>query len=159
MRIPVENGTQIKRFSKAKEKICGQPIPVTTETQIKKQINKPWTVPILIPNEKRRIGSKEMIRKTKKDRKEWNLKNREMESVATGNIGNIKTTSTDNSQNTNWSALEHGMDARIGKSNSLMRPSNTALSHPSASRLLSYAIEGCPANCGENWKLMAVCSY
>ena len=94
-----------------------------------------------------------MIRKTKKDRKEWNLKNREMESIATGNIGNIKTTSTDISQNTNWSALEHGMDARIGMSNSLMIPSDAALSHPSASRLLSYAIEGCPANCGENWKL------
>ena len=69
-KIPVKNDTQIKRFSKAKEKICGKSIPVTTETQIKKQINKPWTVPILIPNEKKRIGSKEMIRKTKKDRKE-----------------------------------------------------------------------------------------
>ena len=45
------------------------------------------------------------------------------------------------------------MDARIGKSNSLIMPSDAALSHPSASRLLSYAIEGCPANCGENWKL------
>ena len=44
MRIPVENGTQIKRLSKAKEEICGKSIPITTETQIKKQINKPWTV-------------------------------------------------------------------------------------------------------------------
>ena len=87
------------------------------------------------------------------------MKNREMKSVATGNIGNIKTTSTDNNRNRNWSALEHGMDARIGKSNSLMIPSDAALSHPSASRLLSYAIEGCPANCDENWKLMTVCSY
>ena len=105
MRIPVENGTHIKRFSKEKEEIYGESIPVTTDTQMKKNIKKPWTVPILIPNEKKRIGSKEIIRKTKKDRKEWNFKNREMESVATGNIGNIKTTSTDNSQNTNWSAL------------------------------------------------------
>ena len=94
-----------------------------------------------------------MIRKTKKDRKERNLKNREMKTVATDNIGNIKTTTTYNSPNRNWSALEHGMDARIGKFHSLMMSSDAALSHPSTSRLLSYTIEGCPANCGENWKL------
>ena len=82
-----------------------------------------------------------MIRKTKKDRKERNLKNREIETVATDNIGKIKTTTTYNSPNRNWSSLEHGMDARIGNFHSLMMPSDAALFHPSTSRLLSYTIE------------------
>ena len=65
-KIPVENNTQEKRLSKTKEKIYRQSIPVkATETQDKKQINIPWTVSILIPNEKKRIGSKEMVRKVK----------------------------------------------------------------------------------------------
>ena len=45
------------------------------------------------------------------------------------------------------------MDKRIGKSDSLMIPSGEALVHPSASRLVEYAMDGCPADCGKDWEL------
>ena len=34
-----------------------------------------------------------------------------------------------------------------------MIPSGETLVHPSASRLVEYAMDGCPADCGEDWEL------
>ena len=45
------------------------------------------------------------------------------------------------------------MDKRIGKSDSLMIPSGEALVHPSACRLVEYAMDGCPEDCGKDWEL------
>jgi len=45
------------------------------------------------------------------------------------------------------------MDKRIGKFDSLMIPSGDALVHPSASRLVEYAIDGCPVDCRKDWEL------
>ena len=52
-----------------------------------------------------------------------------------------------------WISLEHCMDKRIGKSDSLIIFSGDALVHPSASWLVEYVMDGCPANCGKDWEL------
>ena len=50
-----------------------------------------------------------------------------------------------------WYAMEYNIDKRIGKLNLLMCPRQEALQHPTAVKLLDYAISSCLADCGKNW--------
>ena len=105
---------------------------------------KPWSVPITLPPNPTSI--KKSILDTKKKRKIWNKEN------STGNIV-LKNKDKNSTIERNWSSLEHGIDKRIGKSDSLMIPSGEALVHPAASRLVEYAMDGCPVDCGKDWEL------
>ena len=100
-------------------------------------IKKPWSVPLTLPQNPTSI--KKSIINTKKKRKIWNKENRTMDGISTGNIVLQKKDKISTSER-NWSSLEHGMDKRIGKSDSLMIPSGDALVHSSASRIVKYAM-------------------
>ena len=113
------------------------------DTQDKYPIKKPWSIPITLPPITTSI--KKSILDTKKKRKIWNKENRTMDVVTAGNI--VLNNKDKNSKiERNWFSLEHGMDKRIGKSDSLMISSGDALVHPFSSWLVEYVMDGCPAD-------------
>ena len=115
------------------------------DTQDESPIQKPRSVPITLPPITNSI--KNSILHTKNKRKIWNKENRTIDVVTTGNINVVKNKEKDSKIEKNWPSLEHSMDKRIGKLDSLMILSGDALVHPSASRLVKYAMDGCPVDC------------
>ena len=76
-----------------------------------------------------------------------------MNIVTTENLNVGKSKDNESNIERNWSSSEHGIDKRICNLDSLMILSGNALVHPSASRLVEYAMDGCPVDCGKKWEL------